>query len=184
VILHLVDAYHEDVASAYQTVEAELESYQPELIKRPTVVALTKVEGLDNEIIDDLMHQLDAVTPENTPLFAISAQSGEGLQPLLFTLKEAVQTERAKPAPEPEEPAVPVLRLEGDEAWHVSREGDIFIVTGQKIAQFAQRTDFNNDEAVQRLRDILRRQGIMHELRRQGVEAGSAIHIGGQVLHY
>jgi GTP-binding protein len=178
VILHLVDAYQEDVASAYQTVAAELEAYQPELIKRQQIVALTKVEGLDNEIIDDLMHQLNAVTPENTPMFAISAQSGEGLQPLLFALKEAVQAERSIPVPEAEEPAIPVLRLEGDAAWHIARDGEDFVITGTKIEQFAQRTDFANEQAVQRLRDIMRRLGILHELRRQGIEPGQTIRFG------
>ncbi|HVW23239.1 MAG TPA: GTPase ObgE [Candidatus Saccharimonadales bacterium] len=185
VILHLIDAYQENVAEAYQTIQSELEAYQPELIKRPEIVALNKVEGLDNEIIDDLMSQLSRVTLEGTPLFAISAQSGEGLQPLLFALKDAVQTARSTPAPETDENELPVITL-SDTAreWQVSRDGDDFIVSGAKIEKFAQRTDVSNDEAVQRLRDIMRRQGIMHELQRQGIEAGQAIKIGRTEFTY
>jgi GTP-binding protein len=54
VILHLIDAYTEDVASVYQTIRAELAAYQPDLTTRPEIIVLTKVEGLDQEIIDDL----------------------------------------------------------------------------------------------------------------------------------
>ena len=36
-----------------------------------------------------------------------------------------------------------------------------------------------NDEAVQRLRDILRKMGIMHKLERDGIEAGNTIKIAG-----
>jgi GTP-binding protein len=179
VILHLVDAYHEDVAHAYQTVRAELEAYQPELIKRPEIIAITKVEGLDEEIVTDLIQQLKRVTGKRTQIFAISAQAGINLQPLKFALKDSVQTVRAKPAEETEEPTVPVIKLEDtSDEWHVSREGQTFLVTGQRIEQFARRTDFSNEQAVQRLRDIMRRNGILHELNRQGIKAGQAVKIG------
>ncbi|HVX23727.1 MAG TPA: GTPase ObgE [Candidatus Saccharimonadales bacterium] len=180
VILHLIDAYQENVAEAYQTVQAELEAYQPELIKRPQIIALNKVEGLDNEIIDDLMLQLNRVSPDGTPIFAISAQAGEGVQPLLFALKDAVQTARAASVDQTdEEPDIPVLKLTDlSNEWQVERDGDEWHISGHKIEQFARRTDFANDEAVRRLRDIMRRQGILHELVRQGVEPGQTLVIG------
>src|SRR6185312_16004489 len=178
VILHLIDAYNDDVAEAYQTVRAELEAYQSELLTRPEIIALNKVEGLDNEIVDELMKQLHQVKPLETPIFAISAQSGEGLQQLLFIVKETVQAVRAMPPEETEEPSLPVLTLtDTAEEWHVSREGTNFVVTGPKIEQFARRTDFSNDQGVRRLRDIMKRMGILHELARQGIEAGQVIRI-------
>jgi GTP-binding protein len=182
VILHLIDSYNEDVATTYQTVRAELEAYQPEFIKRSEIVALTKVEGLDNEIIDYLMSQLQSVITPGTPMFAISSQSGEGLQELLFAVKAAVQAERAKPVEEVTTVGeIPVLRLPNtNEEWNVERKGDTFVVRGQRIEQFARRTDFTNEEAIQRLRDIMRRAGIMHELTRQGIEAGQTVQIGGK----
>jgi GTPase len=179
VILHLVDSYHENTAGAYHTVRAELEAYQPELIKRPEIVALTKVEGLDNEIIDDLMSQLHEVVTPGTPIFAISAQSGEGLPALLFALKDAVQAVRALPPDEPEQPDIPVLKLaDTKDEWQVEKQADIFVVRGLRIEQFARRTDFDNEQGVQRLRDIMRRQGILHELVRQDIKPGQAVQVG------
>lgn len=181
VILHLIDSYNEDVAGVYQTVRAELEAYQPELIKRPEIIALTKVEGLDNEIIDDLMSQLQRVSPPNTPIFAISAQSGEGLQQLRFAIKDMVHEVRSRPAEEEDAPAIPILTLDDtSKEWAVEKKGSRFIVTGQKVETFARRTDFSNEQGVQRLRDIMRRMGIMHELRRQGIEAGNDVQLGAK----
>lgn len=178
VILHLIDAYVEKVGAAYQTVKAELEAYQPELIKRPEIIALNKVEGLDDEITSDLVNQLAAVAPAGTPIFAISAQSGAGLQPLLFAIKEAVRAVRARPAETPEAAGIPVLTLPAKaDDWQVNPAKDGFVITGPKIEQFARRTDFTNEQAVQRLRDIMRRLGILHELTRQGVTAGQSIKI-------
>ncbi len=180
VILHLIDSYNDNVAEVYQTIRAELEAYQPELIKRPEIVALTKVEGLDNEIIDDLMQQLNKVTPSNTPIFAISVQSGEGLQQLLFSLKDEVKTIRSQAEEEEAEgPAIPVLRLEDTSGeWQILKKNGIFYVSGEKVEKFARRTDFENDQGIQRLRDIMRRQGIMHELVRKGIQADEIIQVG------
>jgi GTP-binding protein len=179
VIVHLVDAYNEDTPTAYQTVRAELEAYQPELIKRPEIIVLNKVEGLDGEIVADLIAQLERVAPSGTAIFAISAQSGEGVQPLLFAVKDAVQTVRAQPADETAEPDIPVLTLsDTSDKWLVKKVGDGFVVTGPKIEHFARRTDFGNEQAVQRLRDIMRRLGILHELSRQGVKPGQTIRFG------
>ena len=61
VLLHLIDVYEDDVAERYQTIRSELEKYQPELINRPEVIALTKTEGLDDDIISMQIDSLKTV---------------------------------------------------------------------------------------------------------------------------
>jgi len=179
VILHLIDSYNDNVASVYQTIRAELEAYQPELIKRPEIVALTKVEGLDNEIIDDLMVQLRRAMNPDTPLFAISVQSGEGLQQLVFAVKDAVSAVRAIPDEEEQQPDIPIIRMaDTSDEWKITKHESIYYVTGKKVEKFARRTDFDNEEGLQRLRDILRREGVMHQLVRDGIEVGQTIQVG------
>jgi GTP-binding protein len=184
VILHLIDAYTEDVAAAYKTIRAELEAYRSELAKRPEIIVLTKIEGLDSEIIADLTTQLKKAARRGTPIFAISSRSGEGLKPLLFAVKDAVAAERAKKPAKAVDEGIPVLTLDDTSGtWKVGRDGDVFAVTGQRIEQFAHRTDFKNEQAVQRLRHIMRKMGIMHELTRKGIEAGQTIRIGSSADH-
>ncbi|MEK7059748.1 MAG: GTPase ObgE [Patescibacteria group bacterium] len=180
VILHLIDAYNEDVVKVYKTIKNELKAYKPELAKRPEIVALTKVEGLDDEIIADLTRQLKKVVPKGTTIFAISSQSGHGLKALLFALKDSVKVARAKqPIVAPERTGLPIIKLTNtSDAYEVIRQGDVFVVTGERIEKFAGRTDFDNDQGIQRLRDIMRRAGILHELRRQGIEPEQIIRIG------
>lgn len=179
VILHLIDAYTEDVASAYETIRTELEAYQPDLIKRPEIIALTKVEGLDEEIINDLIAQLKRAAGRKATVYPISAASGQGLKQLLFTVKDCVQKVRAEVPAVIQDNKLPVITLtDTSDAFTVSREGEGFVVVGERIEKFARRTDFTNDEAVQRLRHIMRKAGIMHELTRQGIEPGQTIRIG------
>jgi GTP-binding protein len=177
VIVHLVDAYQDDVADTYKTIKAELASYSKDLAARPEIIALTKVEGLDDEIIADLQKRLKQVAPKSAKIFAISSQSGQGLKALLFAVKASVAAAHAKRAEaQAELDKIPVLRLTEDtDSWQVTKTDAGFMVTGAKIEQFAARTDFGNDEGVQRLRDIMQRLGIMHELTRQGINPGQTI---------
>ncbi|HEY5721481.1 MAG TPA: GTPase ObgE [Allosphingosinicella sp.] len=60
VILHLVDANAEDVASAYRTVRDELDAYGAGLEEKKEVVALSKADTLDDEMLDALSDELEA----------------------------------------------------------------------------------------------------------------------------
>lgn len=84
VLLHLVDVYNDDAGAAYATIRHELERYG-ELASRPEIVALTKCEGVDDEIIQ---MQKDAILQQNpaAQVFAISSASGQGIQELLRVL--------------------------------------------------------------------------------------------------
>ncbi len=180
VLLHMIDAYQDDVVAAYHTVTGELRKYDKRLAERPVIVALNKTEGLDEEIVDDLLARLHQAVPHGTPLYAVSAQAGTGLRELLFAVKEAVAEARQAAAAEalPRE-AVPVHSLaETADAWTVERHDDAFVVRGTKLEHFAARTDFGNEEALRRLRDILQRHGVLHELQRQGILPGQRVHIG------
>lgn len=179
VLVHLIDAYQEDVAATYKTIQDELAAYSSTLSDKPQIVVLTKIDGLDEEILKDEMNQLAAVVPEGTPLMAISAQSKQGLPELLRMVRRIVEAERAKQiTEESQDTGIPVLTLEGQEedAWTVTKQEDgTYLVRGAKIDRFAARTHFNSEEGVQRLRDIMQKMGILHELVRQGINPGDMI---------
>lgn len=184
VLLHLIDIYNDDIVTAYKTIQAELKAYKIDLTTRPQIVALTKVEGLDEDIIEDRMQELKKVLPKGTLLFAISAQSKQGLKELLYKLKELVAQARAAKEEVEEEDLIPVLRLKDDDSWRVEKTKSGFRVSGQKIERFAERTDFSNPHAVERLRDIMRKMGILHELLRQDVQPGDDITVGNDSFEY
>lgn len=182
VLLHLVDAYQDDVVAAYLTIQKELAAYKVDLSARPQIVALTKIEGLDEDIVKDQIAKLKTVVPKGTELIAISAQAKKGLLEMLRKVRSIVENERSRKQEEaPEESAIPVLTLNDEaKAWSVSKEGTVFTLRGRKIERFAARTDFESEEGIQRLRDIMRKMGIMHELQRKGLQAGDTIYIAGQ----
>jgi len=188
VLVHLIDAYNDDVAAAYTTIQNELKAYKVDLSTRPQVVALTKTEGLDAEIIKDQLAQLKTVAPKDAVLTAISAPTKQGIPALLRTVRKFVEAKRTQERTADvvaTAPDLPVLTMgDQDDAWEVVREEDAYVVHGAKIERFAARTDFSNPAGVERLRDIMRRQGILHELVRQGVNPGDSIRIGRGEITY
>lgn len=188
VLLHLIDIYADDVTANYKTIREELKNHSPDLVKRPEIIALTKAEGLDEELINMQMAAIGEVASSGTPVFAISATAHQGLTEVLREAKKQVDSVRAAEATEAqegnenEELSLPVIRLNDrqlSESWTVTREEDRFIVTGEKIERFARRTDYGNFEGVNRLRHIMGKMGITHELTRRGADGESIISIGG-----
>jgi GTP-binding protein len=178
-MLHLVDAYNEDAAEAYGTIRKELADYKVDLSKKPSVVALTKTEGLSKKELDAKLKQLKKVLPKGEELLAISSASGAGVKELLRVLAKKVDQERKKAAKTEKAPGLPVIGpRKRDDDWRIEKTEAAFIVTGRKIERFASRTRFGEEPAEDRLRDIMRKMGIMRELQRQGAEAGQTIAIG------
>jgi GTP-binding protein len=182
VLVHLIDAYQDDVAAAYETIMGELKAYKIDLSAKPQLVVLTKIEGLDKDIIKDQLGKLKKVLPKGAPLMTISCLTREGVPELLRSMRQIVETQRAhERAAEAAVagPQIPTFTLDDDnDAWEVAKEENEFVVRGARIERFAGRTDFNNPAGIERLRDIMQKQGIMHELVRQGVSPGDTVRVG------
>lgn len=184
VLLHLIDAYTEDAGQAYKAIRRELASYSPELAERPEIIALTKTEGLDDDII---AMQTDAVRKEagqNAEIYTISSNAHQGLKEVLRALRKKVQYAREiEEEVETDEEDIPIIGLSSTQlanAWEVEKDGDVFVVIGEKIEKFARRTDFENFEGLNRLRDIMKKMGITHELMRAGATGESIVQIANK----
>jgi len=178
VIIHLIDAWQDDLKTAYKTIQNELAAYKSDITKKFQLIALTKVEGLDDEMIAAAKKVLAKVAPKGSEIFAISAHSHKGVKELLAAAAELVTAAKKAEAKEAAE-TLPVITItkEPDE-WTIAKEGSNFVVTGSKIERFAAKTYFTNEEGQQRLRDIMRKLGITKELERRGANAGDKIRIG------
>ena len=93
VLLHLVDIYNNDAGEAYRTIREELAQYG-DLAERPEVVALTKCEGVDAEIVAMQTAAILAVNPE-AKVFAISSSAHMGVTEVLRELASEVVNSRA-----------------------------------------------------------------------------------------
>ncbi|MDP2600027.1 MAG: GTPase ObgE [Deltaproteobacteria bacterium] len=77
VLLHLIDIHgplHEDPLKAYKTLRAELKAFSPDLLHKPEIIVLTKMD------ISEVKGKAAKIGKE---VFTVSAAKREGLKPLL-----------------------------------------------------------------------------------------------------
>jgi len=88
VLLHLVDANDESVAESYRIVRDELDAYGAGLADKPQVLALNKIDTLDDELVAALSAELEEVSGQR--VIPISGAAGTGVDWALDQLLEAI----------------------------------------------------------------------------------------------
>ena len=183
VILHMIDAMTEDVVESYRVIRRELAQHSTALVTKPEVIALTKIDTVPESTVKQQLEHLRRVT--KSPIYPISAPAHLGILGLLRHLAEMVEQQKAKQAPIDQADASSRVEIKLDDrqlatSWWVSRKDDgSYLVTGEKIERFAERTDFASEFSINRLRDILAKLNIVSELVKQGATGESVIEIAG-----
>lgn len=188
VLLHLIDIYNDDAGKAYSVIRKEIADYSKTLASRPEIVALTKTEGVDRDIISMQTDNILQVNPQ-AKIFAISAVAHQGTTELLRAIKTALsvptpaETARQLSYAKAEQTDLPTITLEvspkKDRSFQITQIDDKFIVTGPAIEKFARMTDYSNYDSLNRLRDIMKKHGIRGELTTRGAKPDSIIQISG-----
>lgn len=114
-ILHVIDATGEDIAEAYTTIRKELEQYGEGLADKKEIIALNKIDALDEELVEMLSHELKQVT--KSPIMPISGVSGQGVDQLLRALLSNVEDVRQLEKAQKEKDALSSVEMVSEEKW-------------------------------------------------------------------
>ena len=91
-LLFMVPGDTDDIKREYELLKNELEKFNPEMLDKHRVLAVTKCDLLDEELMDMLRETL----PDDLPVVFISSVSGLGLQELKDTLWKELNSESNK----------------------------------------------------------------------------------------
>lgn len=100
VFVHLVDAtqvlWGQSLWRSFALINRELKKWDPELLQRPQVVAVNKMDAIveDEEALAAIAHFKEKMRQRDCEVFEISAASGEGLQPVLWRILKSVEAIR------------------------------------------------------------------------------------------
>jgi len=189
VLVHVLDASGglegRNPLADFKAINAELEEYDGELLERPMIVALNKVDL--PEAVANLPRLKRAMTRRKLPTFVISSATGEGVQPLMnaisTTLRDLARDQKEAASRQKKEKRTYTLADANESAWAVKRlSRHHFEVTGAGIERFTKMTNFDLDEAGDRFQKVLTASGINQELTRSGIEPGDVVHIADKEL--
>ena len=169
----VVDLAAEDPATDLATLVAELEAYDPELARRPSIVVGTKTD-----LVDDAASAIAALGPEAIP---VSAMTGDGIEDLLDRV--GLLAEEGEAA-EPERSPYVVLRP-GKPRFTVSREDSgRWRVQGRSVEQWVLATDLDDDQDVERLQQRMAKEGVERKLVSLGARHGDEVAILDRVFEF
>ena len=187
VMIHMVDAAstegRDPIADIY-AINKELENYNPELLKKPQVIAANKIDAIygdENDIIDQLKAEFE---PKEIKVFPISAVSGKGLKELLYHVSDLLDHMDDAPIVYEQE-FDPALHFFKDEAYTVERADDgAFVVEGSKIDKMLGYTNIESEKGFLFFQKFLKEQGILKELEEMGIVDGDTVRMYGHEFDY
>lgn len=165
-----------DPYSDYITLRNELGKYNPELLRRPSILVANK---MDLPGATEKLKEFRAKVGEAERVFSISALTGEGTGPLLEEIYRCLQKIphplQETPSPEGEVIYLPPLK---HRELSVQKEGDLFIVSGDEVEKAVRGADLNNPEGLRRFHQTMEKLGVEEKLLKMGIKEGDTVRFG------
>jgi GTP-binding protein len=175
VLVHLLDGLSEDPVADYSQINSELSLFDPNLARKPQLVALNKIDQPEvQERLADIQREFKKLGVE---LMTISALARTNTRELLV---KAYQKLAETPPLEDVELPLPVYKPKDDpREFVVTREGgNEWRISGVAIERAALMTYWQHDGSLRRFQKIMETLGIDEALRNAGIQEGDTVAIG------
>lgn len=188
VIIHIVDAAStegRDPVADIRAINKELEAYNPDLLKKPQVIAANKMDaiyGETNEIIDSLKSEFET---DELKVFPISAVSGQGIRELLFHVSYLLSKVQKEPIVfEREYFSEDLGKMEeGVKVTYDQKEKE-YVVEGPAVERMLGYTNIDSEKGFLFFQNYLKDKGILKQLEELGVNEGDTIRLYGLSFEY
>ena len=163
-------------------LEAELKAYHPGLARLPRLVAVSKADLPEAAKAHKAL--LPALKKRSIPCLLISAAAHQGLDELKRALFERMKLGRQSvlERQSAEQPRHRVYRPAARFELRPNPPG--WILSGREVEKWVSLTDFDNVEAVRKLKYILEKIGVNQALREAGAKPGDAVAVGKEEFFY
>jgi GTP-binding protein len=188
VIIHLVDAAStegRDPIEDINKINEELSAYNPELAKRPQVIAANKMDVLYEDDQEEVIKKIKAEFElKGIPVFPISAVSGKGMKELLYHVKGMLNNLDQTPIVFEKE-FFPEDMVNSKEPYTVTKQEDHFyVVEGPRIERMLGYTNLQSEKGFEFFQRFLKDNGILEELEALGIEEGDTVKMYGLEFDY
>ena len=173
-LLALVLDSSEDPEGAEGTLRAELSAAG--LSGKPTLTVLNKIDLLDEELRDYLREAFPGAV-------LISADTGDGVVDLRDRFEERLREIGECVVSGVQEREQRVFRPKW-KGMRVRREDSAYVVSGEGVERLALKTDWGNQEGIERFQHELEKFGVVGALRRAGAEPGDEVRIGETTFEF
>ena len=181
VLIHLLDGLAADPLADYAQINAEMALFDPNLAKKPQIVAVNKS---DQPEVQERWKELKAkFKKQKVDVVLVSALARTGVRELLL---EAATRLAETPALDEAALPLPVYRPTEDDPrnFKVVRETDGWRVQSKAIERAAEMTPWDQSGSVRRFQKLMERLGVADALKKAGAQEGDMVFIGEYELEY
>ena len=176
-LVHIVDvsgSEGRDPIEDFETINAELAKFNPELAERPMVVAGNKCDMATDEQIEAFKRY---VNEKGYDFFPIMAAIRYDVDPLLKKIQEMLQ--KLPPIARFEPEPAPIMRVEDfdDHSVTVKNVNGVYVVEGDWLLQVMRGINFDDYESLNYFEKVLQNGGVIDVLRQKGVQDGDTVSI-------
>lgn len=176
-IVHVVDvsgSEGRDPAGDFESINAELEKFNPELASRPQIVAANKTDMASPEQLAAFRGYIEE---KGYPFYEICAPIGEGIEPLVYAISQKLDT--LPPIREYEVDHVPLEERErlARNVFDIHVEDGVYIVEADWLMPALGMVDMDDYESLQYFQRVLRQSGIIDRLEEMGIQEGDTVSI-------
>lgn len=187
VLVHVVDAASTEGRDPLEDIRAinkELEAYNPDLMKRPQIIAANKTDVIYAEDEDPVAKLKAEFEPKGIKAYPISAVSGQGVKELLYAVYDLLQTVDSTPVIFEKE-FDPSMMIDETLPYTVERnEEGIYVVEGPRIEKMLGYTNLESEKGFLFFQKFLKGNGILEELEKAGIEEGDTVRMYGLEFDY
>ena len=190
VIIHIVDSASTEGLDPVEDIYAinkELEAYNPDIAKRPQVIAANKTDMIYEGDLDQVLKLKEEFEPKGIRVFPISAISGKGIRELLYYVREMLDKLDDKPVVFEQE-FFPEYMMGGkeDEPYTISYDEDKqeYVVEGPRIEKMLGYTNLDSEKGFTFFQNFLKMNGILDELEALGIQEGDTVRMYGLAFDY
>ena len=188
VIIHMVDAAStegRDPIEDINKINAELAAYNPELLKRPQVIAANKIDAIyegDESPVDAIKAEFE---PKGIKVFPISAVSGKGLKELLYAVNSLLENMDSEPIVFEQEYFPGEYNDNKDEPYYVEKlEDGLYSIEGPRVERMLGYTNLESEKGFMFFQKFMKENGILEELEELGIQDGDTVKIYGHEFDY
>lgn len=178
VIIHIVDAAStegRDPIADIKAINAELEAYNPDLLKRPQVIAANKTDIPGSE--ENVARLKEAYEPQGFRVFPISAATNKGLDELLTEVGRILREYPEDIVFEEEYEEYDEVKVDQEPFTIEEVEDGYFVVTGVGVEKMIGYTNIDTEKGFAFFQKYLKEKGIIEALEEKGIEEGDTVHI-------
>ncbi len=190
VIIHIVDAAStegRDPIDDIYKINKELEAYNPEIARRPQVIAANKIDAIYDESESPVELLKMEFEPKGIKVFPISAVSGQGVKELLYYVQGLLNSMEQKPVTFEQEFFPEDVLVTENLPYTVEVDEDdahTFIVEGPKIEKMLGYTNLDSEKGFAFFQRFLKDSGILDDLEEAGIQEGDTVRMYGFEFDY